>query len=200
MKESYFKEGEKIVQNAPQLYIDFDVEADGKPGYGSLLSIGAVTPFGDEFYRELKPSSDNWVESQRQFCEEHNLQRDRLIEEGVSPKEAVVDFIDWANKAKEEREKSGIVLSAFNASFDYPWVDLEIAKAGIKSPFGVAGFCTKSLALAIYPDYDWKQTGKERLPKEIIPEGDFTHNALEDAIYQQKLHFALVGLINAIRR
>jgi hypothetical protein len=30
-----------------------------------------------------------------------------------------------------------------------------------------------------------------------VPDGDFTHHALEDARYQQKIHFALVGALAA---
>lgn len=66
--------------------------------------------------------------------------------------------------------------------------------AATTNPFGASAFCTKSLAQALkIMDFDWQNTRKDKLPKDIIPPGDFTHHALEDAIWQQKLHFALIG-------
>lgn len=198
--------GEQIVQEAPQTYFDIDVEADGKPGYGSLLSVGAVSPWGDTFYAELKPTSERFIQSNRDFCEEHGLQRERLLDEGQEPKKALRDLAGWALDISKNKNKQGQVLTAFNASFDYPWIDLAMLEAGIsKNPFGIAGYCIKSLAMVLQArtwdfDYNWKQTAKNKLPKEVLPAGDFTHNALEDAIYQQDLHFALVGLINHLKR
>jgi hypothetical protein len=67
-----------------------------------------------------------------------------------------------------------------------------------KNPYGVAGYCIKSLAIALSDTYDWRQTTKGNLPAELVPEGDFTHNALEDARYQQKIHFALAAKLQTI--
>lgn len=195
MKRELYVAGQEMVQDAPQLFVDLDVEADGVPGYGSLLSVGAVTPWGDNFYRELRPSSDEWLVANHDFCEEHGLERERLLREGVEPAEAMFDLMQWTREHKEKYQKTGSVLVAFNASFDFPWIDLEMKRAGITNPYGIAGYCIKSLAQVISPNYDWKQTGKNHLPPEVVPEGDFTHNALEDAIWQQKLHFALLGYI-----
>lgn len=188
------KRGQEIVANAPQLYIDVDVEADGKPGYGSLLSIGAVTPDGYTYYTELKPSSDLYISSQRKFCEEHGLQRDRLKREGMPPKTAMQDFYNWTTMQAHLYGKRP-VLTGFNAGFDFGHIDLGFAKSRIKNPYGIAPFCLKSLALAVQPNWDWQKTTKDNLPQEVLPEGDFTHHALEDAIYQQHIHFGLAAII-----
>lgn len=82
--EQLVQQGKKIIQQAPQLYIDLDVEADGVPGYGSLLSIGAVSPYGETFYAELQPASEKFLASNRAFAEAHNLERERLLREGVT--------------------------------------------------------------------------------------------------------------------
>ncbi len=186
--------GKEIVRAAPQLYIDLDVEADGIPGYGSLLSIGAVTPWGDTFYEELRPSSDRYLPSNRRFTEAHSLERERLLEEGTDPIVAALSLGNWVSEKTEVYNKEVPVLAAFNASFDFPWIDLAMKEAGIgPNPFGVAGFCIKSLAMALPGTYDWRQTAKSQLPAALVPPGDFTHNALEDAIYQQQIHFALAG-------
>ena len=199
--ELLVSQGATVVQEAPQLYVDLDVEADGIPGYGSLLSVGAITPWGETFYAELQPSSDRFIPANRQFCEDHNLQRERLMDEGQNPAEAMRNLADWVISLTAEYDKSRPVLTAFNASFDHPWIDLAMTEANIKKkPFGVAGFCIKSLAMVLSDTYDWRDTTKGRLPAELVPAGDFTHNALEDAVYQQKIHFALAARLNETQR
>lgn len=47
-------------------------------------------------------------------------------------------------------------------------------------------------------DWDWKSTSKSRLPRIVVPDEDFTHHALEDAQYQQKLHFGMAGVLGKI--
>lgn len=204
--EAFVDAGRTIVQTAPQTYIDLDVEADGKPGYGSLLSIGAVSPWGDEFYAELKPTSERYIPKQRAFCEDHGLERDRLLVEGEDPRTALRKLAKWSIDLSHAHEKKGQVLTAFNASFDYPWIDLAMLEADMpRNPFGVAGYCIKSLAMELQivrigRTYDWTQTSKSNLPTEMLPEGDFTHNALEDAKYQQELHFAMLGMMEEKRQ
>lgn len=188
--------GKEIVQAAPQLYIDLDVESDGIAGYGSLLSIGAVSPWGETFYRELRPTSTIWIEGNREFCEQYNLSRERLMSEGVEPQIATRELYEWQHELRQRHHKVGSVLVAFNASYDFPLIDLEFKRAQLDNPFGIAGYCIKSLAMALYPDYNWAATSKSKLPSEIIPEDDFTHHALEDALYQQRLHYAMVGRLH----
>jgi DNA polymerase III epsilon subunit-like protein len=192
-RQQLIQQGQAVVQAAPQLYLDIDVEADGKTGYGSLLSIGAISPWGETFYQELRPSSELWVQSQHDFCENHGLSRERLLQEGRPPAEAIADLSNWQAKLKAKYHKSRSVLVAYNASFDYPLIDLEYLRAEQVNPFGIAGYCIKSLAMALGNNYDWLNTSKNRLPEDILPDDDITHQALEDATYQQALHFAMIG-------
>ena len=191
--------GQRLVQSAPQAFIDVDVEADGIAGYGSLLSIGAISPWGDEFYVELRPSNKEFIPGNRAFCDRHNLARERLLDEGQDPRVALSDFSDWTHHILSNTRKQSAVLTAYNASYDFPLIDVYFKRLGLENPYGHAAFCIKSLAMAIQDrrQWDWKQTGKGSLPTVLIPEGDFTHNALEDARYQQKIHFRLAGLINS---
>lgn len=192
------EKGREVVRNAPQLYIDGDFEHDGKAGYGSPRSIGAVSPWGETFYRELQPSSDIWIESQHQFCEEHGLSRERLLEEGIPPAQAMEELTTWQAQLQETHQKEGAVFTAFNAGYDFAILDLEYATAKLNNPFGIAGFCLKSLAMTFAHEYDWKQTAKGKLPTELLPTGDFTHHALEDALYQQQIHFAMIGKLSTL--
>lgn len=187
--------GEEIIQAAPQLYLDIDVEADGIPGYGSLLSVGAVSPWGDTYYAELKPTSERYIEEYHDFCEAHQLERSYLLQNGRNLNEVMEELQTWTHELVETHHKEHAVLTAFNASYDFPWINLAMQEVGIESPFGVAGYCIKSLANQLSRNYDWRMTSKGKLPAVVVPAGDFTHNALEDAQYQQKIHNALVGAI-----
>lgn len=196
---NYFMErGREAVRNAPELFIDFDVEADGVAGRGSLLSIGAVDPWGDTFYRELRPNDANgFMDDYREITDMNGLEHDRLMEEGIDAVEALSDLAEWAKQRREAHEKvGGIALVGYNASYDFPLVNLEYVRAGIESPFGHAAYCIKSLAMALPRNqYSWKRTGKGSLPSIVVPEGEFSHNGLEDAVYQQQIHHGLVGVL-----
>jgi hypothetical protein len=185
--------GRDLVRQSPQLIVDLDVESDGIAGYGSLLAIGAVTPWGEEFYRELKPTSDTWIEGNREFCENHGLERDRLLREGVEPVRAIAELDEWTRAAMQRYGKHAAVLAAYNASYDFPWVALEYQRAGIDNPYGHAGYCTESLLMAFEKNYDWDACGKKQFGTDVKPDGVLSHNALEDAIYQQQFHFAIIG-------
>lgn len=193
LREQLFFYGKQAVMDAPQLYVNVDVEADGVPGYGSLLSVGACSPYGENFYVELKPSSKQFVLSQREFCESHGLKRERLMHEGVDPSVALKRFMAWTSKLQDAYEIEP-VFTAFNAWFDYGFIALACAQDNVANLYGIAPFDLKSYVPGVTGDLDWKATAKSKLPAIIQPEGDFTHHALEDAQYQQELHYGLVGL------
>lgn len=188
--------GRAMVQNSPELFIDIDVEADGIAGKGSLLSIGAIDPWGATFYREIKPMEENgFVADYRDFIDPDGTLGVRLRREGGEVGEVISDFANWALRSQELHKKTGtIALVGFNASYDFPLINLEYMRAGVESPFGFAGYCIKSLAMALGKDtYSWKQAGKSGVLKDFLPEGEFTHHALDDAKYQQFIHYGLVG-------
>jgi hypothetical protein len=197
--EQLVAQGREIVQAAPQAFIDVDVEADGVAGHGSLLSLGAVSAWGETFYTELKPTSEQYVPSQRAFCDKLGLTRERLMDEGEEPAVALRNFADWAVDLTSEHDKQRAILAAFPASFDCAWIKGAMFEAGIIDdyPFGVGGFCIQSLAMALPSSrgWSWRKASKGNMPAKLIPPEEFTHNALEDAKYQQKLHFGLVATL-----
>ena len=196
--ESLERIGQQHVQHAPQAFIDIDVEADGIAGYGSLLSLGAVSPWGETFYTELRPMHTVYIPENRAFSDAHGLAYDRLQREGEDPLQAFTDFSVWTQQVIAAHDKKTAVFTAYNASYDFPLVDAYYKQLGLKNPYGHAAFCIKSLAMVVAGSrtWDWAQTGKGSLPAELVPNGDFTHNALEDAKYQQKIHFRLAGLLH----
>lgn len=216
-REYYIALGKEVLTNrSREMFIDFDVEGDGPAGFGSVLSIGAVAPTGETFYVEIKPQTDIYLPEARKFCDNLGLTRDYLEDKGVSVEEAGRLFKQWVDKLKEEYGKPA-VAAAFNAGYDWAHIDLAFANASVAhpddfptregvsqpqhNPFGVAPFDTKSLAMALPRGdqeslvWSWRDTSKNRLPEVVTPDMEFTHNALEDAIYQQQQHFAMVGMI-----
>jgi len=191
------RRGREIVRAAAQLYIDVDIESDGWAGYGSMLSLGAVAPDGQKFYSEIKPLFDEFVPHQREFCETHGLQRARLLAEAPDYHDVMSWFSDWAEGLSANYGKP-LVFTAYNAGFDFGFVQQYYLKAGLRNPFGSAPFDLKSLAVVIDRDWDWSLTSKGQLPPQIVPDGDFTHHALEDAIYQQELHFGMAGVVSEL--
>lgn len=195
-RQQLWDKGRRIVLAAPQLYIDVDVEADGIAGFGSMLSMGAQSPTGESFYSEIRPLlGGQFIEGNRDFCEKHGLEYSRLLKEAPVLSRVMKDFSLWLEDLKLKTGKDTI-FTAFNAAYDWGFVNLYFVLSGIEeNPFGIAPFDLKSLTLPLAKNWDWKQTSKSKLPQIILPDGDFTHNALEDAKYQQKIHFGLAGLL-----
>lgn len=161
-----------------------------------MLSLGAQSPTGESFYSEIKPAFSEYLLGHQAFCEKHNLERKRLIMEAPEYQEVMQQFAIWLEELTKKTGKLP-VFTAFNAAFDWAFVDLYFVKSGYKNPFGVAPFDLKSLALPLTKEWNWSQTSKSKLPSIILPDGDFTHHALEDAKYQQKLHFGMAGLLGS---
>jgi hypothetical protein len=194
-REEIWQRGQEIVLSAPQLYIDVDVEADGIAGHGSMLSVGAQSPTGESYYSEIKPYDEAFLAGHRQFCEDHGLQHERLLAEAPELQLVMGGFRQWLAELADRHNKPP-VFTAYNAAFDWAHVDLSFLRAGVEdNPFGIAPFDIKSLAQPLSGAWDFSKTKKSRLPSIIVPDGDFTHHALEDSRYQQKLHFGMAGLL-----
>ena len=181
---------------SPQTYVSVDIEADGIAGCGSMLSIGAIGPHDEIFYSEICPTTEDYIPENRNFAESHGLERERLVRDAPKANEVMERFDKWVKKVSRNNKDKEPVFSAFNAAFDWSFVDLYFKKNGINNPFGVAPFDIKSQALCLDENCDWKSTKKDKLPEEIIPGEDFSHNALEDAIFQQTLLYGLTALTN----
>ena len=196
LREKLWEQGRQIVLAAPQLFVDVDVEADGIAGHGSMLALGAQSPTGESFYSEFRPAAADFVESQRDFCEQHGLQRARLLSEAPDLHSVMPQFAKWVKGLGDQYGKTP-VLTAFGPDFDASFVKLYFAKAGLydEYPFALLPFDLKSVAMPLSGEWDWNKTTKSNLPSIIVPPYEFTHHALEDAQYQQKLHFGMAALL-----
>lgn len=195
LRERLWSIGFQIIEDAPDNHISWDIEGDGPAfGLGNVLSWGGIAPDGDEFYDEIKPLfPDNFDPGQRQFCEEHGLEIDRLIREGTDPAEAVQKLAAWVNRQTEKTGKRPRMVGQAIA-WDWSMTHAYFAKAGIEDPFGIKPLDICSEALPGIAGYDMKRTGKDDFPRFIWPDQDFPHNALEDSKIQAYLHAGVLGL------
>jgi hypothetical protein len=196
-RELLWTEGRKIVQNAPQLYISVDVEADGIAGHGSLLEIGAQSPFGESFSSELRPWSKKFEPGQKRFCDEHGLERERLLREAPYYKKVMRDFRGWTESLAEKYDKPPVMVVA-NEWFDFSLIDYHFLKTynGVWpwNPFRLRALALGSLAQGLSRNWDWTENRMGRLPRLILPDRNLTHRALADAQDQQLIHFGLAAL------
>jgi hypothetical protein len=165
----------------PELYIATDVEADGPiPGPYSMLALGMAVVGKPElrFYTELQPISDNFVPEALSVS---NLNRQRLLEEAPTAKEAMDAAARWINSL---RKIGRPVFLAAPAVWDGMFIHWYFMNFTGKSPFGQTG---SGIDLRSYwmglRGYEWVETRKGKIKYELgINELPHTHHAGEDAL------------------
>lgn len=197
--EAVRSKGLNVLLDAPQTIVSVDLEADGVAGMGSMLQLAAKAITGEEFYREkVKPHFESYLPEHRQFNDEHGLAYADLMATGAPAEEVMRDFVEWAEKLRTDYRKP-LTLNGINAGYDHAILDLYFKTFGYDNPFGPAAFDTKSLALIFSPIWDWESTKKSRMPAVLRPQATFTHNALDDVRYQDKLLLGTVGVLSDLR-
>jgi hypothetical protein len=180
----------------PDLYISADIEADGPvPGPYSMLSFGLCVaggfdgerfdvPTGEpaDFYRELRPISDDFVP---EALEVSGLDRERLVRDGDDPAAAMEAARAWVDSVAGAALP---VFVGFPAVYDWMflcWYFERFTEAG--SPFG------HGTALDIKTMYQQKagvvvgRAGKDDLPGDLRSSRPHSHHALDDALEQAEL-------------
>ncbi len=168
----------------PEQFISVDVEADGPvPGPFSMLSLGAVAVDDPAltFYAELRPIADTF---DSEALAVSGLDRDRLKGQGQPLKEAMRAFGDWIADASDGRQP---VFVAFNAPFDWAFVNHYFVQYASGNPFGHSALDVKAYYMAAFKKTRWSDTIKPKLDPSIRPTAPHTHNALDDAIEQAEL-------------
>ena len=162
-------------------FISIDVETTGpNPGDYALLSIGACTltdPL-ETFYIELIPTSFNALQSALEIS---NLNLEQLAKTGIPVKEALQKFSQWIEQVLPESKAP--VFTAFNAPFDWMFVNDYFHRYLGYNPFGHKALDIKALYMGAYQK-SWNDTSFEKVQKELGIQSPLTHHALEDAIQQ----------------
>ncbi len=171
-----------------EIFVSVDIEASGPiPGKYSMLSIGACLASNpaEQFSCELKPISEEYVPA---ALEVTGLSLEKLLEEGLEPRDAMAQFKAWIDSLAGVGQT--VVFVGFNASFDWSFVNYYFHEYLGENPFGIAALDIKSMYFGT-SDCTWRSTRSSEIEKVVKPDSSGDHDALHDAVYQAEL-FSLI--------
>jgi ribonuclease T len=165
-------------------YVSVDVETAGPtPDQYSLLSIGAclVARPSSTFYVELQPVNSKMTPGAFAV---HSLSLERLAESGLPPAEAMARFEAWL--AAEIPAGLRPIFVAFNASFDWMFVNVYFHRYLGRNPFGHAALDLKSYYMGL-TGVPWAETSMRHVGPRYLDDRQLTHHALRDAQDQAEI-------------
>lgn len=177
------------------LYISADIESDGPiPGEYSMLSFGLsvagrfdgdvfTRPADGEltFYRELRPITERF---DPEALHVSGPDRDRLLEVGADPGDAMVDAAEWVD---EQAENHRPVLVGYPVVFDWMFLHWYFVRFAGRSPFGFSGALDVKTMYHQKARVTFDRAGRRDLPTILTPQMPHTHNALDDAREQGEI-------------
>ena len=173
-----------------EMYVSVDIEAAGpNPARYAMLSIGACLvddPDGG-FYVELQPDS---AEFEPEALAVGGLSLERLAVEGVGPAAAMRQFEDWL----VQQIPPGVrpVFTAFNAPFDWMFIDTYFQRYLGRNPFGHSALDIKAYAMGMAGS-SWAAVSMRELSPRYLDGRPLSHHALGDARDQAELFRALLA-------
>lgn len=173
-----------------ETFISIDAETSGpNPSQYSLLTIGACTisERPSTFYIELKPVSMNAVPAALAVS---RLSMERLVERGHEPAEAMAQFEAWIKAETPEGHRP--VFVAFNAPFDWMFINDYFHRFLGRNPFGHAALDIKSFYMGL-AGVPWEETSMSAIGPLYLGDRQLTHHALRDAMDQADLFRKLVS-------
>jgi len=171
-------------QNSEDFYIVVDVETSGPtPEKYALLSIGACTISEPRqtFYIELQPDVEGVLDEAMQI---NKFSLDDLRKSGLPPREALAQFSDWIYGVLPEKQKA--VFTAFNAPFDWMFVNHYFFKYLGQNPFGHKALDIKAYYMGVY-GVSWSDTSHNKVSAKLTHNHQLPHHALKDAIMEADL-------------
>lgn len=169
----------------PERFISVDIESAGPtPGGYAMLSIGAclVDEPSRGFYIELKPDRDAVVESALKVS---GLSMDELRDHGTEAGQAMREFAQWVRDVVPPQTHRAVFV-AFNAVFDWMFVNEYFVRYDVENPFGHGGLDIKSYYVGMMGS-TWEQTSMRHLSPKYLEGRPLSHNALGDARDQAEL-------------
>ena len=180
-----------------EVYVSVDVETSGpNPNYYSMLSIGAclVSDPQRTFYVELQPLNDHALPHSLAVS---NLSLAELAEHGLEPAEGMARFEAWL--ASEVAPDQRAIFVAFNAPFDWMFVNDYFHRFLGHNPFGYSALDVKSFYMAL-AGVCWAETSMRYASARYLNDRQLTHHALQDAQDQAELFAAMLRQSQAWRR
>lgn len=162
-------------------FISVDVETSGpNPSDYSLLTIGACTITGRQstFYVELKPVSDK---AMPEALAVSRLSMSRLAEKGQDPTTAMRRFENWLREETILGQRP--IFVAFNAAFDWMFVNDYFHRYLGRNPFGHAAIDIKSYFMGLW-GVRFDETSMRHVGSRYLGNQQLTHHALRDALDQ----------------
>lgn len=178
------------------VYFSADIETDGPiPGPYSILSFALVyagsydgevflrpEQYDKSFYTELKPISSEFEE---EALAVNGLDRNKLIQSGMSPEAAMESAFDWIQNTAPVGNP---VLVAYPLSFDWTWLYWYFVRFSTRgSPFGHSRCFDIKTALSVKSGLPIVDSGRSRVPAHLLPKSPHTHHALDDAVEQAQI-------------
>jgi DNA polymerase III epsilon subunit-like protein len=167
-----------------EFYFVIDIESSGpSPDLYAMLSLGVAT-LGhppQTFYRELQPDSD--------LVDQHalsisNLSMKELAETGLDPKHVMQEFSDWIQHITPSRKHP--VFAAFNAPFDWMFVNTYFHRYIGYNPFGHKALDIKALFMGFHK-VPFLDTSHYQICNHYDLQSSLTHHALEDAVQEAQI-------------
>lgn len=174
-----------------EVYIVVDVEASGPcPSQYSLLSVGACTIGRPRktFYVELQPDHGGVMPEAMAV---NGLSLERLAAEGAQAADAMQLFADWVAQVVSEDDRA--VFTAFNAPFDWMFVNDYFCRYLGRNPFGHAALDIKAYYMGLH-GVSWEETSHRFVGDRYSQKIDLTHHALHDAIDEAELFEAMLAV------
>jgi DNA polymerase III epsilon subunit-like protein len=173
----------------PAVYISVDVETAGpNPSLYSLLTIGAVAVGRPQhsFYVELRPVNNNFVAEALRVS---RLSLEQLSRHGLDPAEAMRRFEAWLKN--EAAGKQRPVFVAFNAPFDWMFVNDYFYRFLGRNPFGHSALDIKAFYLGV-ARVAWDESSMKAISERYLGDRQNTHHALRDAMDQAEIFLKLL--------
>lgn len=163
-----------------EIYLSVDIETSGPLiATHSMLQIGAcdVDAPSERFEAILKPISEAADPSAMEIV---GKPLTYFETEGEDPATAIPRFSEWVAL----RARTGTpVFVAFNAGFDWGFVNWYFLSYTDVNPFGVAPLDIKAYYAGLSGS-KWEDTRSSRLPERFSSPKRHTHDALDDAVEQ----------------
>lgn len=172
--------------------VSVDIEAAGShPAKYAMLSIGAclVTDETETFYVELKPDRESFQDHALSIS---GLSMQYLEQEGLDPGKAMQAFARWL----QETVPGEPILVAFNAPFDWMFINDYFHRYTGSNPFGHSAIDIKALYLG-HAGGEWRDTNMDRVNAMFGLDKSLSHHALEDARDQAALFMRIITHIEA---
>jgi hypothetical protein len=199
-KKSFLPSANEILILSEEIYLSFDIEADGPtPGLYSMLSIGMCVagrtlngiykeqdPEAEKIYLELKPISENHLEVAMLI---NKLDRDRLALHGLAPEQAMRQLSYWILSVSDGFNP---VLVAYPSTFDWPFLSYYFCRfLDGPPPVAFTRVCDIRTMLVVKSGSLFYTPTDQCVPAELLPKKANTHHALKDAVEQAHLFSAI---------